>query len=463
MNKTKNVVRIATWPSIGLLGVYFLLGCGGGGGTPNPNPTPTPNPSFTPTPNPAGRVEIQGPVGIPCGFSNSTCTAQTTYTVKVFDGSNQEVAVDPSSVTWDVVTGNTVNATAGGKVFSRNLGVSTIRARVNGLEGRKTIRVGFPLVVNTSTSGLDANMTTGLSSDTPDDNNLRGGLAPVSLSWAGRGDGFYTNLTFNGDTLTFKVNATQGAFQFLHWTVNGQKISTNPANPTLTVDPKSAAYNADPAFPPVNLVAVYGPRTVVNGEYGPNSLVDMTHVVKWNLTQTRVTFSTAGQYSDEKKNKAIEGLNLWKRTMGQPNLFTVLANNDIANADLIIAFPTTANAPETHPGQETQPGQGNWVTGYALGQNLESSEGTNLGGLTMWGTAGGNPTLGASRRLIHIYGAAGGSIPSVTAHEFGHALGLDGHSTQDGDLMFPVVTPDSVPRERDINAALTLIARSVPN
>jgi hypothetical protein len=183
----------------------------------------------------------------------------------------------------------------------------------------------------------------------------------------------------------------------------------------------------------------------------------MTHVVSWNRNQTRITFSTAGQYSEEKKAKAIEGLNLWKRTTGLPNLFTVLANNDIANADIIIAFPTTANAPETHPGNM------GWVEGYVPGQNLDSPEGTNLGGLTMWGTASGSPNVGASRRLIHIYGVAGGSIPTVTAHEFGHALGLDGHSANDGDLMFPVVTPDSVPKERDVNAVLTLIARSQAN
>jgi Matrixin len=352
------------------------------------------------------------------------------------------------------VTGSTVNATAGGKIFSRNLGVSTIRARVNGLEGRKTIRVGFPLTVNASTTGLDANMTTGISSDTPDDNNLRGGLAPLSFSWVGRGDGFFTNTTFDGNPMIFKANATQGAFTFLRWTANGQEISTNP---TLTVDPKAAAYNADPAFPPVSLVAVYGPRTITSGEYGPNSLADMTHVVSWPLTQTRVTFSTAGQYSEEKKAKAIEGLNIWKRVTGKTNLFTVLANNDIANAEVIIAFPTTANAPETHPGNT------GWVDGYTAGQNLESPEGTNLGGLTMWGIQGSNPTVGASRRLIHIYGAAGGSIPTVTAHEFGHAIGLDGHSSQAGDIMAATVTPDSFPKERDVNAVLTLIARSQAN
>jgi hypothetical protein len=347
MNKATNIIRIATWPSIGLLGVYFLMGCGGGTGTPSPNPTSTPNPNFTPTPNPSGRVEIVGPVGIPCGYSNQVCTAQTTYTVKVFNGSNQEIAVDPSSVTWDTVTGNTVNATAGGQIFSRNLGVSTIRARVNGLEGRKTIRVGFPVVVNTSVSGLGANMTTGISVDVADDVNSRGGLAPTNLKWVQTSSGEYSFVTLDGNPLTFNTNATQGDFQFLRWIVNGQEI---PTDPTFTVDPKAAAYNADPAFPPVNLVAVYGPRTVVNGEYAPSSLADMDRVVKWNLNQIRVTFSKLGQYSEEKKTKAIEGLNLWKRTTGRNNLFTVIDNDKIADADIIIAFPTTANAPETHPG-----------------------------------------------------------------------------------------------------------------
>ena len=456
--QNKNTVSIATLSGLGLLGAYFLIGCGGGGGG-NPTPTPTPNPSFTPTPNPNGRLEIEGPTGIPCGIdiANSKCTAQTTYTVKAFNGSNQEVALDQSSVTWDTVTGTSTNATAGGKVFSQNLGVSTIRARVNGLEGRKSVRVGFPSLVNITASGLSSGVETGFSADTVDDDNSKGSIAPTTFRWTGKGNGLYSVTTLDDVPVVFKANATQGNFQFQRWTVGGQEVSTNP---NLTIDPKNLpagvpSLDTDP-YPALNIVAVYAPRTVTNGEYTPNYLSGVT-IIKWNLAQTRVTFSTAGQYSDAKKAKAIEGLNLWKRTTGNNNLFTVIGNDDIANAEVIIAFPTSANSPDTHPGQ---PG---WVTGYTLSNTVSSNtpEG-QLGGQAIWTTDATN-TVGISRRLIHVYSTDINGIGSITAHEFGHTLGIDGHSATGNDLMNSSVSPSSFPAENDVNAVITLVNRSAAN
>jgi hypothetical protein len=469
IKKQKQAVCIATWSSVVVFGAYFLIGCGGGTGT-NPDPTATPKPGSTPTPNPNGRLEIQGPAGVPCGYvvdnvSSGTghCGAQTSYTVKAFDGNNQEITVDQSKVTWDRTAGTSLNPTAGGNAFSQNLGLTTIRARVNGLEGRKVVRVGFPLQVAVTAQGITPETGFRLQAKTFDgqfqvvDNiideaNFGGSLAPVSFKWVGS-QGFFTPTTYDGHLITIKANPTQGDFQFLRWTVGGQQVSTDP---NLIIDPKNPPAGApsldtDP-YPTLNLVAVYGPRTVVSGEYTPNYVANF-HRVQWNLSQTRVTFSTAGQYSEDKKAKAIAGLDLWKRTTGNNNLFTVIANNDIANADVIIAFPTSPNSAETHPGQ---PG---WVTGYNLSDDLESKK-EGLGGLTMWGIDAGNPDTGVSHRLIHLYGSANASITPVTAHEFGHALGIDGHSGNPEDIMAPSVGPNAFPLERDVNTAMTLVSRA---
>jgi predicted Zn-dependent protease len=474
MNQQKRLVNIATWSSVGLLGAYFLVGCGGGsGGGGNNNPTPTP--SSTPTPNPAGRLEIQGPAGVPCGFvvdntgtGDGHCTQQTTYTVKAFDGNNQETAVNQNNVIWDRVAGTSLNPTTGGKVLSLNVGLTTLRARVNGLSGQKVVRVGFPLQVNVTTEGITAdtgfrvqtktfNPQYQVVDNTIDDYDFGGGFAPASFKWLlDRG---VRPTSYDGYPVTIKANATQGSFAFQGWKVNGQVVWSAP---TFTIDPKNPPAGApsldtDP-YPALNIVAAYGPRTVTGGDYTPNYLngSEVNHIVQWNLSQIRVTFSTAGQFTEDKKNQAIAGLNLWKRTIGNNNLFTVVANNDIANSDVIIAFPTDPNATDTHPGQ---PG---WVAGYNIGDNIAKKT-ESLGGLTMWGINSSNADIGISHRLIHVYNSASDSIGPVSAHEFGHALGLDGHSNQGGDIMATSVNSNSFPVERDVNTALTLLNRSVSN
>jgi hypothetical protein len=50
-----------------------------------------------------------------------------------------------------------------------------------------------------------------------------------------------------------------------------------------------------------------------------------------------------------------------------------------------------------------------------------------------------------------------GDIECTAAHEFGHALGIDGHSDERGDLMFPVHVMGRGFRisERDVNTLAT--------
>jgi predicted Zn-dependent protease len=50
---------------------------------------------------------------------------------------------------------------------------------------------------------------------------------------------------------------------------------------------------------------------------------------------------------------------------------------------------------------------------------------------------------------IAVAGVTAADLQSVAAHEFGHALGIDGHSDDPGDLMYPVeirmIGPDGNP------------------
>ena len=56
------------------------------------------------------------------------------------------------------------------------------------------------------------------------------------------------------------------------------------------------------------------------------------------------------------------------------------------------------------------------------------------------GVAFSGPVLKKADMELATGGFDSGSLQSVTAHEFGHALGIDGHSDAPDDLMYPTAT-----------------------
>lgn len=117
--------------------------------------------------------------------------------------------------------------------------------------------------------------------------------------------------------------------------------------------------------------------------------------------------------------------------MGGVVSYTVVAPD--AEADILVQFHNVATLPAT---EDHPPASG--LTQYV-----------STAGLTLQGIKIDLPTLHQSSI----------KFPGVAAHEFGHALGINGHSDNPEDLMYTADTTNAnVPRTlsvRDINTLKT--------
>lgn len=152
--------------------------------------------------------------------------------------------------------------------------------------------------------------------------------------------------------------------------------------------------------------------------FTPNYADNVDHLLTWSSFPLRVFFVRDTNYTQARQDIAIAGFDEWVQATAGAIDYQVV--NSSANADITVAFdPTTAD------------------------------------GVTVLHFSGLN--LSKADMEIGIKNIGSQDIQCVAAHEFGHALGLDGHSDQQSDLMYPihvVGTPCPL-TQRDVNTLET--------
>lgn len=134
----------------------------------------------------------------------------------------------------------------------------------------------------------------------------------------------------------------------------------------------------------------------------------MRHLLHWGHLPVRVLFLPGPLATDAHKKDVLSGFDRWTlATLGRIR-YTVV--DSVKDADLAVDF-------DSH---ESLPGTKN-VAGHTA---LYYSD----------------DVLQKAQMTLAIGGTGEDDISNTAAHEFGHALGLDGHSDNPADIMYPELT-----------------------
>jgi hypothetical protein len=150
----------------------------------------------------------------------------------------------------------------------------------------------------------------------------------------------------------------------------------------------------------------------------PNYARHVDNLLQWASFPVTIFFIRDANYSQGRQNTAITGFDQWVAATNSAITYQVVTAS--SGADITVKFdPSTAN------------------------------------GLTELHFAGFQ--MHEADISIGVQNLAAVDIQCVAAHEFGHALGINGHSDAAGDLMFPVhVVGDPCPiTTRDLNTMKT--------
>ncbi|MEW5821875.1 MAG: matrixin family metalloprotease [Cyanobacteriota bacterium] len=205
--------------------------------------------------------------------------------------------------------------------------------------------------------------------------------------------------------------------------------------------------------------------------------VNKNKVVRWKNMPVKVFLpvGTNITYREDYRKAAIRALNLWK-VKSNGSVDYVLVNNP-KKADIVVIWQ------DNFPELENQAGEVTTQTGQNLNQtvtgNLISSTGMFMPGYYGY----------AASLLGYLVGGIGntskirdvklriGTLPAmklaspnalivieaITAHEFGHAIGITCHSVNKDDIMYFEVPFNGVdvkiPTARDINTVIDLYSR----
>ncbi len=156
------------------------------------------------------------------------------------------------------------------------------------------------------------------------------------------------------------------------------------------------------------------------GRFEPNYAAALTSVRRWEQTSLRVYVEPVapGNAGNGDVVPALkQGLELWKNVPGVPATEYV---DDPAEADIVVVVRPTAQLPAGRVGNTT--------VEFRLPENIITSA-----------------TLTISEELH------GATATQVAAHEMGHALGLDGHSPNNADVMFATTHLPAVVTSSDRN------------
>lgn len=151
------------------------------------------------------------------------------------------------------------------------------------------------------------------------------------------------------------------------------------------------------AAPPRPECALPASRALAGPQYGQA----LRRRIAWPSFPVRVGFVRDAAYSVRREAAARRGLERWREASGGALTFEVA--EDVDEADVRVRFDATSN-----DGQTSTHYRGSRITGAEVRVGVERD----------WSS----------------------DIACIAAHEFGHALGIDGHSDDPRDLMYPTHT-----------------------
>jgi hypothetical protein len=384
----------------------------------------------------------------------------------------QAVTPTTGQIQWTSTSGTIahVEADAGGlRVITGPRGDATLTATdtVSGTRASATVHVGYPLRLTLDTAGTTLPVriavtpaADGLDAFDQQTIDAQGGFERIAGGGQKTAVNFNTDLAGasvleNGAPVTLSAPATWGDLGFAGWTKNGQAASSAAA---LTLDPKTLPLDGSPTFA---LAARYVVRAPGGDGYGPNYLdasdpnsgLPNAQFIFPDVPHLKVAFVAAADFTADRKQQAEAGIQWWTQATGGKVTFEFLPDGDTADANVIVCFTSNANDPTVHPG--------NWIPRLA-GQTFQALPG---GGRTFFDTyfptADPRIMLAIGKRVIHIYSdppvILPGDVTATAAHEMFHAVGMSGHSTDKGDVMYPVEMAWRFASARDVNSLVTLL------
>ncbi len=163
-----------------------------------------------------------------------------------------------------------------------------------------------------------------------------------------------------------------------------------------------------------------GQQAVCTAEtFTPNYVPKLERLLHWNGFPISVAFVKDESYTPVRQAIAQEGFDQWVEYSGLRIRYVVVESTE--NAQVVVRF---------------NPGTRDGLTRY---------------------TYRSNGLLVRAEVSIGVKGNSAVDIRSVAAHEFGHALGIGGHSDNPADMMYPTFT-SGIPlqiTERDFNTLKT--------
>jgi predicted Zn-dependent protease len=179
-------------------------------------------------------------------------------------------------------------------------------------------------------------------------------------------------------------------------------------------------------------MSVVGPPTPTT-TFTPNFISSLTSLNHWSALPIKVFFNlppnwTTFYAADLPTNAALS----WNQP-GEQAFFVVVSS--ASQADVVVSF---VNNPDP-----------SWGVGAVGITNSQFDAST---GLLTPGSVSVTAAVHDQRGQL----LTSEEMTTTIAHELGHALGINGHSPNPSDLMYPIQQPGiSTPQTRDINTAMT--------
>ena len=179
---------------------------------------------------------------------------------------------------------------------------------------------------------------------------------------------------------------------------NGPGTSRPTVTATPTLNASNASYNK----------TLYTPNYVSDLESKKTSPEDPVALLRWPLFPLRVYFNRNSNYTAARQALAVEGFNRWVKATGSDGV-TYQVVNDLKNANITVDYYT-----------------------------FEGGPGDTLG-FTKYFYDPDSRVFDTSKSLcsinIGLTGDRNNDLVTAT-HEFGHALGINEHSSSRPDLMY---------------------------